>query len=196
MGNQVYTAHGNGLTLIIMDDPLAFPTLAAWDGSTGNILFLQDLSDKSSENTAKVNQQVYRSNDKNIYAIDASEVTGETKARILKQDMLTNTFMWNAVLAAIQAGKKVLEIYNMGYKYGKWQESVKLGNVVPQRSAIAGDEAPLEYMFQATPQQSAFTLSSTNVTAIKAVSGYPSGLIHFAGPHVIAANQPEIIVYT
>lgn len=197
MGNSIYSAHGNGVTLIVLDDPIAIPSsLTLWNGSTGNIIFFQCFSDEGSENTAKVNPVTYRSNDKNVYAIDASEVTGETKGKFFKQDMLTNTFMWNAALTAIQAGKKMLEIYNLGYKEAKWQETIKIGTPNPVRMAIAGQAAPLEYMFTATPQQAAFTLSEANVTAIKAVTGYPTGLIHFAGPHTIAANMPEIMVYT
>lgn len=196
MAEQIFKNHGNGLTLVILDDPIAFPTLTLWNGSTGNIAFFQCLSDKGSENNAIVNPETFRTNDRNVYAIDVSEVTGETKAKLFKQDSLTNTFLWTGVKAALAAGKRILEIYNMGYKYAKWQETVKIGNVVPNRKAIAGDEAPIDYMFTATPQQSAFTLSAQNVTDIKAVSGYPSGLIHFAGPHVIAANEPEIVVYT
>lgn len=197
MAEQAFLKHGNGLTLIILDDPIAFPgTLTKWDGSTGNIAFFQSLSEEGSENNAIVEPQTFRTNDKNVYAIDVSTVTGETKAKLFKQDMLTNTFLWTAVKAAIAAGKKILEIYNMGYKEAKWQETIKIGTVIPNRKAIAGDAAPIEYMFTSTPQQSAFVLSDTNVTAIKAVTGYPSGLIHFAGPHTIAANEPEIVVYT
>lgn len=195
--SNVYTKHGNALTIILLDASLAFPgTLAKWDGSTGNIIFLNCLSEDGSENSAKVNPQTFRTNDRNIYATDISEQTGETKAKLFLRDMVTNTFMWNAVKAQIAAGKKCLEIYNMGYKEGKWQETIKLGDVVPQRNDIAGNAAPLEYMFNAIAQQAAFTLSAQNVTDIKAVTGYPSNHIHCAGPHVIAAGEPEIVVYT
>lgn len=194
---NVYLKHANALTLILLDASLAFPgTLTKWNGSTGNIIFLTCLSEEGSENTAKTNPQIYRTNDKNIYANDISEVTGETKAKFFLQDMETTTFMWNAVRTQIAAGLKFLEIYGMGYKEAKWQESVKIGDVIPNRMAIANNPSPLEYQFNATPQNSSFTLSAANVTAIKAVSGYPANHIRFAGPHIIAAGEPEIIVYT
>lgn len=194
---NVFLKHANALTIILLDASLAFPSsLTKWNGSTGNIIFLNCLADEGSENTAKTNQQIFRTNDKAIYATDISEVTGETKAKLFLQDMETATFMWNAARTQIAAGKKFLEIYGMGYKEAKWQESVKLGDVVPNRAAISGNASPLEYMFNATPQAASFTLSAQNVTDIKAVTGYPSNHIHFAGPHVIAANEPEIIVYT
>lgn len=191
-----YNKHGNGLCIVLLEASLAFPaTLAAWNGSTGNIIFFNCLSDGSGDNKAVVTSKTTRTNDGNIYATDISEVTGETNAKLFKQDMLTNTFMWAAVKAAIAAGTKALEIYNVGYKEAKWVETIKIGDVVPERSAIVGQDAPLSYKFNATPQQSAFTLSAANITAIKAVTGYP-GNIHCAGPHVIAANEPEIVVYT
>lgn len=194
---NAFLKHANTLTIILLDAALAFPgTLTKWDGSTGNIIFLNCLAEEGSENTAKTNPQIYRTNDKAIYATDISEVTGETKAKLYLQDMPTTTFMWNAVRTQIAAGKKFLEIYGMGYKEAKWQESVKIGDVVPQRMAISNDPSPLEYMFNSTPQNASFTLSADNVTAIKAVTGYPSNHIRFAGPHVIASGEPEIIVYT
>lgn len=195
--SNVYLKHGNALTIILLDDSLAIPgTLTKWDGSTGNIIFLNCLAEEGSENTAKTEQKIFRTNDQAIYATDISTVTGETKAKLYLQDKPTVTFLWNAVRTQIAAGKKTLEIYNMGYKEGKWQESVKLGDVVPVRSAIAGNASPIDYMFTSTPQQASFTLSSQNVTDIKAVTGYPSNHIHMAGPAVIAANEVEIVVYT
>lgn len=188
---------GNAKFLCIMDTGTipVFPTLAAWDGSTGNYIFLNCFSEEDAENSNKVEAEEFRSSDLEIYATDVSKGTGISKGKLYLQDMLTQTFMYKGVLAAIQAGKKILEIDNMGYKEAKWHESIKLGDITPQRAEIANNPSPTEYMFRAVPQPSAFTLSSANITAIKALGTYP-GTIHCAGPHIIPAGDREIIVYT
>src|SRR3990167_528955 len=192
-GMGVSLKHGNDLSLVILDTGRVFPTLAAWNGTTGNCIRFRCLSDEGSENNATVNPVIYRTNDKAIYTRDVSEETGETKAKLFLHDELTNSFLFNAVKAAIAAGKFILEYYNMGYHEAKWQESFKVGQPLAQRKAVAGNPAPNEYEFLSMPDSTGFTVSAANITAWEVVY---AGMIHCAGPHVIAANETEIIVYT
>jgi hypothetical protein len=186
--------HGNDLSLVILDAGRVFPTPAAWNGTTGNCIRFQCLPDDgSSENNVRLEPTIYRTNDKAIYTRDASEVTGETKAKLYLHDFLTNSFLYTAVKDAINAGKFVLEYYNMGYHEAKWQETFKVGQPLPGRMAKAGDPAPMVYEFLAMPTSTGFTVSAANITAWEVVY---AGMIHCAGPHVIAADEPEIVVYT
>jgi hypothetical protein len=190
----VVLKHGNDLSLVILDANRVFPTLVAWTGSTGNCIRFQCLADDgSSENNASVNSQIYRTNDKLIYAMDVSEETGETKAHLYLHDYLTNSFLYNACKQAIADGKFILEYYNMGYHEAKWQETFKVGQNVPGRMAKAGEAAPMVYSFNSMPTSAGFTVSSANITAWEVV--FP-GMIHCTGPHSIPANESEIVVYT
>src|SRR4030095_7646606 len=194
MMGTVYPFFGNSIIMVILNADGTFPTLTQWNGSTGNIHFYKSLAQDNTESNIEPQTTKYKTNDDQPYAIKVDQ-EGITKARLYSRKTVDVTWITVACKNAIRDGKKVLEIVDLGYHDAAYEESFKIGDVVPQRQVKDNDPLGTMYEHHSTPPPSAFTLSGANITAIETVSA-TNYVVRAAGPVVIPSDQPEILVTT
>lgn len=189
---------GNSLILVILEADGTFPTsLSVWNGSAGNILKLDCNVKDVSKSGIQSNTTEYKTNDDNLYA-QKNERTYMSTGNLYKRNDVVSNFFEDCLVDAVAAGKKTLEILNLGYVEAKFKESFAIGEVTLQTNEEDNKaDASMPYEFKSTPPSSAFSLTTTNVAAINTAVG--SGSVKATVAVTIPAassKKPRKLIFT
>lgn len=198
MSNTIEAAFGNSIIAVILEADGTFPTsLTLYAGSTGNILKFDCLAKDSTKSGIEASTTEYMTNDDQIYATK-DERKYMTTANLFKRNETYSQFFEDLLVDAKAAGKKVLEITNLGYTGAKWKESFAIGEIAAKSNEEDNKpEASMPYEFRSTPPSGAFSLTTTNITAVNTAVG--SGSVKCTVAVTIAASitgKPRTLKYT
>lgn len=196
--NTIEAQFGNSIINVILEADGTFPTsLTLYAGSTGNILKFDCLAKDSTKSGIEASTTEYKTNDDQIYATK-DERKYMTTGSLYKRNETYSKYFEDLLIDAKAAGKKVLEIVNLGYTGAKWKESFAIGEVAGKSNEEDNKpEASMPYEFRSTPPSSAFSLTTTNIAAINTAVG--SGSVKCTTAVTIAAsvtNKPRTLAFT
>ncbi len=196
--NTIEAQFGNSIIAVILEADGTFPTsLTLYAGSTGNILKFDCMAKDSTKSGITPETTEYYTNDDELYATKETRKF-MTTANLYKRNETYSKFFEDLLVDAKAAGKKVLEIVNLGYTGAKWKESFAIGEITSQSNEEDNKpEASMPYEFRSTPPSSAFSLTTTNITAINTAVG--SGSVKCTTAVTIAASitkKPRTLAFT